>query len=84
MKIIKVSDEWHEPTFKNVRVKCSGCDSELEIESEDVMESNGVAFFVLFVLNRIRWLMTLGLCIGIGKIIWIKRNGKTRELRKVL
>ena len=45
MKIIKVSDEWHEPTFKNVRVKCSGCDSELEIESEDVMESNGVAFF---------------------------------------
>ena len=45
MKIIKVSDEWHEPTFKNVRVKCSGCNSELEIESEDVMESNGVAFF---------------------------------------
>lgn len=45
MKIIKVSDEWHEPTFKNVRVKCSGCDSELEIEAEDVMESNGVAFF---------------------------------------
>ena len=45
MKIIKVSDEWHEPTFKNVKVKCSGCDSELEIESEDVMESNGVAFF---------------------------------------
>lgn len=45
MKIIKVSNEWHEPTFKNVRVKCSGCDSELEIESEDVMESNGVAFF---------------------------------------
>ena len=45
MKIIKVSDKWHEPTFKNVRVKCSGCDSELEIESEDVMESNGVAFF---------------------------------------
>ena len=45
MKIIKVSDEWHEPTFKNVKVNCSGCDSELEIESEDVMESNGVAFF---------------------------------------
>lgn len=45
MKIIKVSNEWHEPTFKNVRVRCSGCDSELEIESEDVMESNGVAFF---------------------------------------
>ena len=45
MKIIKVSDEWHEPTFKNVKVKCSGCDSELEIESEDVMESIGVLFF---------------------------------------
>ena len=45
MKIIKVSDEWHEPTFKNVKVNCSNCDSELEIESEDVMESNGVAFF---------------------------------------
>ena len=45
MKIIKVSDEWHEPTFKNVKVNCSGCDSELEIESEDIMESNGVAFF---------------------------------------
>lgn len=45
MKIIKVSDEWHEPTFKNVKVNCSGCDSGLEIESEDVMESNGVAFF---------------------------------------
>ena len=45
MKIIKVSDEWHKPTFKNVKVNCSGCDSELEIESEDVMESNGVAFF---------------------------------------
>ena len=45
MKIIKVSDEWHEPTFKNVKVNCSGCDSELEIESEDVMESKGEAFF---------------------------------------
>lgn len=45
MKIIKVSDKWHEPTFKNVKVNCSGCDSELEIESEDIMESNGVAFF---------------------------------------
>lgn len=45
MKIIEISQDWKEPTFKNVRVKCSGCDSELEIEAEDVMESNGVAFF---------------------------------------
>lgn len=45
MKIIKVGEDWKEPTFEHVRVKCSGCDSELEIESEDVMESNGEAFF---------------------------------------
>ena len=45
MKIIKVGEDWKEPTFENVRVKCSGCDSELEIESEDVMESKGEAFF---------------------------------------
>ena len=56
MKIIKVGEDWKEPTFENVRVKCSGCDSELEIESEDVMESNGVAFFecpVCFKQNKI-------------------------------
>lgn len=45
MKIIKVGEDWKEPTFEHVRVKCSGCDSELEIESEDVMESKGEAFF---------------------------------------
>ena len=45
MKIIKVGEDWKEPTFEHVRVKCSGCDSELEIKSEDVMESKGEAFF---------------------------------------
>lgn len=45
MKIIKVGEDWKEPTFEHVRVKCSGCDSKLEIESEDVSESKGEAFF---------------------------------------
>ena len=69
MKIIKVSDEWHEPTFKNVKVKCSGCDSELEIESEDVMESNGVAFFecpVCFKQNK--------MVNDIGSMYWNWKN----------
>ena len=69
MKIIKVSDEWHEPTFKNVKVNCSNCDSELEIESEDVMESNGVAFFecpVCFKQNK--------MANDIGAMYWNWKN----------
>ena len=79
MKIIKVSDEWHEPTFKNVRVKCSGCDSELEIESEDVMESNGVAFFecpVCFKQNK--------MVNDIGAMYWNWKNYMDKKKPKAL
>ena len=79
MKIIKVSDEWHEPTFKNVKVKCSGCDSELEIESEDVMESNGVAFFecpVCFKQNK--------MVNDIGAMYWNWKNYMDKKKSKAL
>lgn len=77
MKIIKVSDEWHEPTFKNVKVKCSGCDSELEIESEDVMESNGVAFFecpVCFKQNKMVNDVSLDSHQDVGAMYWNWKN----------
>ena len=79
MKIIKVSDEWHEPIFKNVRVKCSGCDSELEIESEDVMESNGVAFFecpVCFKQNK--------MVNDIGAMYWNWKNYMDKKKSEAL
>ena len=79
MKIIKVSDEWHEPTFKNVKVNCSGCDSELEIESEDVMESNGVAFFecpVCFKQNK--------MVNDIGAMYWNWKNYMDKKKSKAL
>ena len=79
MKIIKVSDEWYEPTFKNVKVKCSGCDSELEIESEDVMESNGVAFFecpVCFKQNK--------MVNDVGSMYWNWKNYMDKKKSKAL
>ena len=79
MKIIKVSDEWHEPTFKNVKVNCSGCDSELEIEPEDVMESNGVAFFecpVCFKQNN--------MVNDIGAMYWNWKNYMDKKKSKAL
>ena len=79
MKIIKVSDEWHEPTFKNVKVNCSGCDSELEIEAEDVMESNGVAFFecpVCFKQNK--------MVNDVGSMYWNWKNYMDKKKSKAL
>ena len=79
MKIIKVSDEWHEPIFKSVRVRCSGCDSELEIESEDAMESNGVAFFecpVCFKQNK--------MANDVGAMYWNWKNYMDKKKSKAL
>ena len=79
MKIIKVSDEWHEPTFKNVKVKCSGCDSEPEIESEDVMESTGVAFLecpVCFKQNK--------MANDVGAMYWNWKNYMDKKKSKAL
>ena len=45
MKIIKKGENWCAPTFTEVMVECNNCESKLEIEAEDVMESIGVAFF---------------------------------------
>ena len=87
MKIIKVSDEWHEPTFKNVKVKCSGCDSELEIESEDVMESNGVAFFecpVCFKQNKMVNDVSLDSHQDVGAMYWNWKNYMDKKKSKAL
>ena len=45
MKIIKKGENWCTPTFTEVMVECDNCESKLEIEAEDVMESIGVLFF---------------------------------------
>ena len=36
MKIIEISEDWKEPTFEEVNVKCTSCGSKLSIEAEDI------------------------------------------------
>lgn len=36
MKIIEISQDWKEPTFEEVNVKCTSCGSKLSIEAEDI------------------------------------------------
>ena len=36
MKIIEISEDWKEPTFEEVTVKCTSCGSKLSIEAEDI------------------------------------------------
>ena len=36
MKIIEISEDWKEPIFEEVTVKCTSCGSKLSIEAEDI------------------------------------------------
>ena len=44
MKIIKKGENWCAPTFTEVMVECTRCESKLEIEAEDVTEREGYTF----------------------------------------
>ena len=46
MKIIEISEDWKEPTFEEVTVKCTSCGSKLSIESEDVKVGYNRLYFV--------------------------------------
>ena len=45
MKIIEISQDWKEPTFEEVNVKCTSCGSKLSIEAEDIYEYNNGLYF---------------------------------------
>ena len=45
MKIIEISQDWKEPTFEEVTVKCTSCGSKLSIEAEDINEYNNGLYF---------------------------------------
>ena len=45
MKIIEISEDWKEPTFEEVTVKCTSCGSKLSIEAEDINEYNNGLYF---------------------------------------
>ena len=46
MKIIEISEDWKEPTFEEVTVKCTSCGSKLSIEAEDVKVRYNRLYFV--------------------------------------
>ena len=47
MKIIEISEDWKEPTFEEVNVKCTSCGSKLSIEAEDIIVGyNNRLYFV--------------------------------------
>ena len=47
MKIIEISEDWKEPTFEEVTVKCTSCGSKLSIEAEDIKVGyNNKLYFV--------------------------------------
>ena len=57
MKIIEISQDWKEPTFEEVTVKCISCGSKLSIEAEDVREGCHGMFFecpVCFKCNMLK------------------------------
>ena len=46
MKIIEISQDWKEPTFEEVNVKCTSCGSKLSIEAEDITVGYNRLYFV--------------------------------------